>query len=578
MDMKMKWKKLDGAVSEVIGAILMVGIGVALFSILYFIVMSYPFSPSVPSVDIVGSIEGSNIVLEHRGGDSLDQNATVSFIVGGTRISKTVHDLLIDSNGNYRWDISEQLVYHYNLSGNMTGLQIEATVVDRDSNSIMMMGVLQEGETTTIPSLVTSVDTISPYHQTSSPLTVNATGDSGLEIVTLWYRYSADNASWGENENWWNNSWGYRKKHDIGSASGAGSNYQVKIIVKNGTGTDSEDTVYINNKARNDFGDIRFISYTDNTTKLDYWIEQKNTGSNATFWVKIPDNLNTTGSSIWLYYGNSAATNKSNGTNTFIFFDDFSGDLSKWTRHKLSGVYPRIENGYLVCGGGSTSGSYGHTVLGSNATYTGFINGTIEGKVYLSSNAIAEVGWRGNYTGNTGYKSRMDARTNEGLSYLRPPYTAWAFFTGCSVTGTAVGTGSWKPFNITVSGSSFTITCDGKTKTCSETPPSSAYSNAGEISLQNHYGSYSYYDDIRVCKHVSPEPSHGTWGQENNYSLIQSNWIIWNNSNNPDTSHPWSWSFDFPNGNVYYEFYSRGRYAGTVEGAPASADSRCRHT
>ena len=282
MEEKMKWKKPDQAVSEVIGAILMVGIGVALFSILYFIVMSYPFTPPVPSVDIVGSIQRDSIVLEHRGGDSLDENATISFIVGGTRISKTVRDLLIDSNGNHRWDISEQLIYHYNLSGNMTGLQVEATVVDRDSNSIMMMGVLQEGETTfippVIPSLNTSVNSISPYIQTSSLLTVYATGDPGLENVTLWYRYSADNVSWGENENWWNSSWGYRKKHDIGSASGAGSNYQVRIIVKNGTGTDSGDTVYINNKARNDFGDIRFISYSDNTTKLDYWIEQKNTG------------------------------------------------------------------------------------------------------------------------------------------------------------------------------------------------------------------------------------------------------------------------------------------------------------
>jgi hypothetical protein len=582
MDMEIKWKKSDSAVSEVIGAIMMVGIGVALFSVLYFIIMSYPFTPSVPSVGIVGSIQGDSIVLEHRGGDSLDQNATVSFIVGGTRISDTVGFFLNDTNGNHRWDIGEQLVYNYNLSGNMTDLQVEATVVDRDSNSIMMMEVLQKGEITVIPpvipSLNTSINPISPYHQTSSPLTVNATGDSGLENVTLWYRYSTDNVSWGENENWWNSSWGYRKKHDIGSASGAGSNYQVKIIAKNGTGTDNEDTIYINNKARSDFGDIRFISYSDNTTELDYWIEQKNTGSNATFWVKIPDNLNTTGSSIWVYYGNGAATNKSNGTNTFIFFDDFSGDLSKWTRHKLSGVYPRIENGYLVCGGGTTSGSYGHTVLGSDATYTGFINGIIEGKVYLSSNAIAEVGWRGNYTGNTGYKSRMDARTNEGLSFLRPPYTAWAFFTGCSATRIAVGTGSWKPFNITVNVSSFTIQRDGRTKTCSEIPPSSAYSHAGEISLQNHYGSYSYYDDVRVRKHVSPEPHHGTWGQENNYSLIQSNWIIWNNPNNPDTSPPWSWSFNFPNGKVYYEFYSRGMYAGTVEGAPVSADAKCQKT
>jgi hypothetical protein len=143
IDMKMKWKKQDDAVSEVIGAILMVGIGVALFSILYFIVMSYPFTPSVPSVDIVGSIEGSNIVLEHRGGDSLDQNATVSFMVGGTRTSNTVGFFLIDTNKNHRWDVGEHLVYH--PPENMTNLQVEATVVDRNSNSIVMMGVLQEG-------------------------------------------------------------------------------------------------------------------------------------------------------------------------------------------------------------------------------------------------------------------------------------------------------------------------------------------------------------------------------------------------------------------------------------------------
>ena len=146
MAMKIKWKKPDEAVSEVIGAILMVGIGVALFSILYFIVMSYPFTPSVPSVDIVGSIQGDSIVLEHRGGDSLDQNATVSFIVGATKISNTVGFFLNDSNGNNRWDVGEQLVYH--PPEGMTNLQVEATVIDMDSNSIMMMGVLQEGETT----------------------------------------------------------------------------------------------------------------------------------------------------------------------------------------------------------------------------------------------------------------------------------------------------------------------------------------------------------------------------------------------------------------------------------------------
>jgi hypothetical protein len=198
MDMKIKWKKSDDAVSEVIGAILMVGIGVALFSLLYFIVMSYPFTPPSPSVDIVGTIEGNSIILEHRGGDSLDLDTTVSFAVGGTRNSTTVDDYLIDSNGNGRWDIGERLVILY---GDMTNLQVEATVFYMESNSIVIMAVLQEGETTAIPplnpSLNTSVDPISPYMQTSSPISVSATGDPGLNNVTLYYRWSDDNTSWG---------------------------------------------------------------------------------------------------------------------------------------------------------------------------------------------------------------------------------------------------------------------------------------------------------------------------------------------------------------------------------------------
>ena len=88
----------------------------------------------------------------------------------------------------------------------MTNLQVEATVIDTDSNSIMMTAVLQEGETTIIPppnpSLNTSVNQMSPYVQTSSPLTVSATGDSRLDNVTLYYRWSDDNSSWngGSNE------------------------------------------------------------------------------------------------------------------------------------------------------------------------------------------------------------------------------------------------------------------------------------------------------------------------------------------------------------------------------------------
>ena len=41
-------------------------------------------------------------------------------------------------------------------------------------------------------------------------------------------------------------SWSYRKSHVINSAAGAGTDYQVKIVVHYGSGADSGENVYLN--------------------------------------------------------------------------------------------------------------------------------------------------------------------------------------------------------------------------------------------------------------------------------------------------------------------------------------------
>jgi len=320
------------------------------------------------------------------------------------------------------------------------------------------------------------------------------------DLQQIHYRWRNNDA--GEALSWWDNNWSYRKKITIAAGTGAGTNYQVKLMVGESSGSSGAD-FNLEGNCQSDFDDIRFVD-NDNSTQLDYWIE-KITGTTpnqtATVWVEVKDDLDSN-VDIYIYYGNSTIGPGSNGTATFIFFDDFSGDLSKWTKHKTSGVYPQIESGYLVCGGGTTASPYGHTALGSDASYTGFQDGIIEGKIYLSTNAIGEIGFRGNYSANTGYKSRMDARSGQGLSHLKPPYSGWGFLGSCSATGIAIGTDAWKDFRATVNGSSFKIEADGQTKTCSDTD----YTSAGEISLQNHYGDYTRYDDIRVRKYASTEP------------------------------------------------------------------------
>jgi hypothetical protein len=129
------------------------------------------------------------------------------------------------------------------------------------------------------------------------------------------------------------NAWTYRKSHVITGSTGAGTSYQVKLVIHYGSGTDSGSDVYLNSHSNVDFSDIRFAS-SDGTTDLPYWVETETDSSVATVWVKVAEDLGSD-RTIYIYYGNAGASTASNGTNTFIFFDDFSGpslDTGNWTK------------------------------------------------------------------------------------------------------------------------------------------------------------------------------------------------------------------------------------------------------
>jgi hypothetical protein len=115
---------------------------------------------------------------------------------------------------------------------------------------------------------------------------------------------------------WFNSSWKYRVSHVINPASGAGVNYTVRITVHYGTGENAGEHAYLDEQCRSDFGDVRFTA-SDGSTLLSYWLQEKVDGDHAVFWVKIPDNLNSTSATIYLYYGNPGATTTSNLQNTF---------------------------------------------------------------------------------------------------------------------------------------------------------------------------------------------------------------------------------------------------------------------
>lgn len=312
--------------------------------------------------------------------------------------------------------------------------------------------------------------------------------------------------------------WMYSKDAIVNQTTNAGTDYQIRFIVHYGAGTDSGEDVYLNGNCRTDFGDIRFF---EGAVELSYWMESMTTSSTAVFWVKLAGNLDTGALAVTLQYGNPAVTTTSNGDDTFLFFDDFSGDLSKWTRHKVVGVYPQISGGYVRCGGGTTTAganTYGHTVLGSSASYAAFQNNAIEYRYKMSANTIGEVGFRGVFGTDTGYKTRNDNRAaTPGNNILIHPYyynqlplLSWAEIAN-PYAGGAFTVDQWYRGTLTAYQSSLKSYRNG---TLTNSATDATYAGAGEISLQNHFGTYSDYDWVAVRKFAGAEPTRGSWGGE----------------------------------------------------------------
>jgi len=156
--------------------------------------------------------------------------------------------------------------------------------------------------------------------------------------------------------------WEYYKELTI---SNFDDNYQVKITVYSGSGTDSTNTVYCDSKCHSFPNDIRFGTTNDPDTasQLPQWIEESDSSS-ATIWVRLPS---TTTSSIYIFVGNLSASQYSSGEDTFILFDDFD-DSSVDSQWSTTGTV--TESGTEITLDGNTSS---HAYIKSTTSYgTGY--------------------------------------------------------------------------------------------------------------------------------------------------------------------------------------------------------------
>jgi len=124
--------------------------------------------------------------------------------------------------------------------------------------------------------------------------------------------------------------------HITGSSAGAIFHYQMPLLIGESEETAVSDA-HCEGRLRGDFADIR-LTAADGQTLLPYYREAvlgDSPGRTAVVWVRVP-HLPPEGLTLYLYYGNPAAADLSDGRAVFDFFDDFEGgslDAKAWEVH-----------------------------------------------------------------------------------------------------------------------------------------------------------------------------------------------------------------------------------------------------
>jgi hypothetical protein len=322
----------------------------------------------------------------------------------------------------------------------------------------------------------------------------------------------------------WLTGWGLRKSHVINYAAGAGTLYPVKIIVHKAAGSDSGSDVYLGTHVRDDFKDVRFAG-SDGATLLDCFMESFTSGSVATFWVEVAEDLTSVNRTIYIYYDKA--------TETTIVSNAIAANIFQLREHKYyTGYNPDV----AFSRESSTRTRSASTTASFAKAWMFFVVPRLwlHGK-YLRFN------WQGAYSGTLG-SDPFRVRVHDGL-YCRS--TAADFPIGTDLDLLIKGNGilqtpDYQTTNFGPVTKDVLMALAGGSQdfvgiffrlrdpqgNCAYTEDvdwleiNSAAGGSGNL-LTVHFtdpvtmevtGGYGDYGLVR--KYVSPEPAHSTWGTE----------------------------------------------------------------
>ena len=268
--------------------------------------------------------------------------------------------------------------------------------------------------------------------------------------------------------------------------------------------------IYLNEKCKSDFGDIRFTDADGDL--LAYWMEEKVDSDYAVFWVKIPSVPANGTADIYVYYGNPDAAYDGDGEQVFDWFDQFETDtLSSYTATTLQdpdGSKWGWDSGNKMMKGLENAGK-DHFILKNNLSLENY---AIKTKVKTSES--------GSYHGYAGVCIGHTDTDNGATIHLYPYHNVIRLHEragGADYDTDVDFSCSYDTFYVLEArryGTSVKVYVDGELKASFTL---THYTTSGAPSGLTHGNYYAWFDYLIVRKYVDPEPSVSAIGGEEYY-------------------------------------------------------------
>jgi|GEM_PF-6922037 len=258
----------------------------------------------------------------------------------------------------------------------------------------------------------------------------------------------------------------------------------------------SDSDVHLEGNCKSDFSDVLFTDIYGGL--LDYWVEEYTSGDTATVWVKF-DEILTTGTEFYIYYGNPGADSLSNGANTFpIFNDGTSIDWDEWSIHPTGGQNWSAMNGVIRY----TGSGFGWGNMYQDAGLTSYVaEARIRAQYGLTTmNEQQGIG----YGAGVPMARWIDSGSNN-FWQLRDPWGV-----NNSATNTTFNAAQWHDYSFVKDGLDWEMYVDGDWKV-SRTASDANYPRTGLYAFTHTSGHWAEFDDFRVRNYCYPEPTFGDW-------------------------------------------------------------------